>query len=235
MIQDKRSLPRHRVARGGAFTLIELLVVIAIISVLMSILLPSMRRAREQAKETVCRTNLRSIMLAQTVYLNDHHRFPNMNNDEDDGSWQYNYLIFDGRDSDENFGPLVRRQAYISDLSVLFCPFQLDPFHSFAVPENPWPSLPLLDTRAGYARRYHLSGRGLSEFRGSPAIFADLIHYPDVIKTAHKRGVNAVYADGHTQWVKDDGRLTRNDLTHPFTPDDNPVIEGIWDLLNRGE
>lgn len=221
--------------RIRAFTLIELLVVISIISLLMSILLPSLRRAREQAKETVCRTNLRSIMLAQSVYLNDHHRFPNMNNDEDDGSWQYNYLIFDGRDFDENFGPLVRKGAYIEDASILFCPFQLDPFHSYATPENPWPNLPLVDTRAGYARRYHLSGKSLSQFRGSPAIFADVLHYPDVIKSAHKTGVNAAYADGHAKWVKDNGELLRNDLTRPFTPDDNSVMEEIWDLLNRGE
>ncbi len=229
------STTRTRGVFFHAFTLIELLVVIAIISLLVAILLPSMRRARDQAKETLCRTNLRSIMLAQTVYLNDYHRFPNLNNDEDDGSWQYNYLIFDGRDFEENFGPLVRKGAYLEDVSILFCPFQLDPFHSFATSENPWPHQPLLDTRAGYARRYHLSGKSLSQFRGSPAIFADILHYPDVIKTSHKTGVNAVYADGHVKWVKDNGKLTDNDLTRPFTPKDNAAIEEIWDLLNRGE
>jgi prepilin-type N-terminal cleavage/methylation domain-containing protein/prepilin-type processing-associated H-X9-DG protein len=235
---DVLKIPRGEFARvarrHGAFTLIELLVVIAIISLLIAILLPSLRRAREQARQTVCQTNLRSIMLAQSVYLNDHRRFPNLNNEEDDGAWQYNYLIYDGRDFEENFGPLVRRAAYLEDASILFCPFQLDPFHSYATVENPWPIVPLLDTRAGYGRRYHLSGRDLSEFRGTPAIFADIFHYPDVLKTGHRTGVNAAYADGHVRWVKDSGILTDNDLTRPFTPDDNSVIEEIWDLLNRG-
>lgn len=53
-----------------AFTLIELLVVISIISMLMAILLPSLGRAREQARRTACMANLRSI--GQGIYLYAH-------------------------------------------------------------------------------------------------------------------------------------------------------------------
>ncbi|MFC1766613.1 type II secretion system protein, partial [Planctomycetota bacterium] len=42
-----------------AFTLIELLVVIAVIAVLMGILMPSLRMAREQARSMVCSSNLK--------------------------------------------------------------------------------------------------------------------------------------------------------------------------------
>lgn len=54
-----------------AFTLIELLVVIAIISLLVSILMPSLRTARELAQRAVCATNLKSMGLAVGLYTED--------------------------------------------------------------------------------------------------------------------------------------------------------------------
>ena len=54
--------------RIKGFTLIELLVVISIIALLMSILLPSLNRAREQVKTIICRSNLKDIGLAFMDY-----------------------------------------------------------------------------------------------------------------------------------------------------------------------
>jgi prepilin-type N-terminal cleavage/methylation domain-containing protein len=59
-------------ARIG-FTLIELLVVVAIIALLISILLPSLARAREQAKITKCLANLHGIMQTTQLYFNEHN------------------------------------------------------------------------------------------------------------------------------------------------------------------
>ena len=50
------------------FTLIELLVVISIIALLVSILMPALNKAREQARRTVCASNLRSNALALRIY-----------------------------------------------------------------------------------------------------------------------------------------------------------------------
>ena len=62
---------RNQVSRSG-FTLVELLVVISIIALLVSILLPSLNKAREQAKLLLCVNNVRQLMIAEMYYAEDH-------------------------------------------------------------------------------------------------------------------------------------------------------------------
>jgi prepilin-type N-terminal cleavage/methylation domain-containing protein/prepilin-type processing-associated H-X9-DG protein len=80
----------HGTYRTKAFTLIELLVVIAIIALLLSIVVPSLNKAKLYAQEVVCKSNLHQYSLATQMYLveND-ERFPS--------PWQSLYDSCQGR------------------------------------------------------------------------------------------------------------------------------------------
>jgi prepilin-type N-terminal cleavage/methylation domain-containing protein len=63
--------------RQSGFTLIELLVVIAIIAILAALLLPAMAKAKENANQAICMSNLKQWAVAQNAYVDDNNQtFP---------------------------------------------------------------------------------------------------------------------------------------------------------------
>ena len=100
MPEQRQTTVRRFEPRG--FTLIELLVVISIMSMLMSILLPGLSRARELGKRIDCLSNLRQLTMAWNFYAMD-------NEDKlcsPDTLWNYftgdNYWVADGPDLPSN-------------------------------------------------------------------------------------------------------------------------------------
>jgi prepilin-type N-terminal cleavage/methylation domain-containing protein len=74
--------------RSRAFTLVELLVVIGIIAVLIAILMPSLSRARDQARGVQCSSNMRQLIIAAHMFAQDHKgRLPGNHDDALDGAY----------------------------------------------------------------------------------------------------------------------------------------------------
>lgn len=64
-------MPRLRLRRRRAFTLVELLVVIGIIALLISILMPVLSKAKQQANAVACSSQMRQVFLAMIQYAGD--------------------------------------------------------------------------------------------------------------------------------------------------------------------
>lgn len=73
-------MPKHKTK---AFSLVELLVVVAIISLLASILIPMLARAKLLMREAACATNIRGLTTASLVHANEHNRWLVNLGDED--------------------------------------------------------------------------------------------------------------------------------------------------------
>ena len=67
--------PRGGRSGGGGFTLIELLVVIAIVAILIAFLVPSLAKAKEMARRSVCATQQRAIAQASFQFAFDHRSY----------------------------------------------------------------------------------------------------------------------------------------------------------------
>ena len=135
------------------FTLIELLVVIAIIAILIALLLPAVQQAREAARRTQCKNNLKQLGLALHNYHDVHRAFPpgivnQEGNTANDGArnrlnWSWAVFVLPYIDQAPLFNQInpgpVRGTAAISD-PVIRAVMQ-KPFPAFRCPSDTGPDV----------------------------------------------------------------------------------------------
>ncbi len=113
-------------AQKTGFTLIELLVVIAIISLLVSILLPSLSKAKDLAKSTICQTRLRSLGTSMQMYLNEcngmYPRFDVAPNDSHLPTWQLYVMWAMGEASTQDLQYPQCNDSLWKNPEVFHCP-----------------------------------------------------------------------------------------------------------------
>ena len=112
------------------FTLLELLIVVAILSVLMSVLLPALQKAKSVANEIGCVNNLKQIGVAQMGYSGDYNDWIVPSAVLSSVYWYWYYLLSGYYHCTSGYG--VTYQDYDVTKGTFVCPAERTPFGSHA-------------------------------------------------------------------------------------------------------
>lgn len=220
--------------RRNGFTLIELLVVVAIIAVLVAILLPALAKAREEAQKTVCRGSLRQIGVAIHTYAQQ--------NNGNFVTYKYTlpYVFYDGNSNGPFGAAAYWKEKALPDPRCLYCPKEGFTGQSFG--SGNWrigygprvfsmlvndTSVPcgyqggVWDTVTGF-RPYQVDRPrqpSLTIAYADNIVFGQTDSSPKYNPTValHADGWNAVFVDGHAQWIPLRKSLEDWYLAYPYS------------------
>ena len=202
------------------FTLVELLVVISIIALLLSILLPSLNKARESAMKTVDKSNMKQTGTGIYMYFSDSRAMPDGRPEATTGAFERHlYRVYNNTFAG-CVGIGVLYPKYIQDPVLFWCPANRKKYEGRSVPQmvddlkkgvvgastsstSPAPSSYIYRKKADI---YNDASPFLNQLP-NPSRFAMLADtaYSDISPTNHKDGYNTAFFDTHVEWTKDKG------------------------------
>ena len=238
--------------RRQAFTLIELLVVISIIALLIAILLPSLSKARETARITVCGTQLHQHAIGVFAYAQDFRgAVPPGNDGTSSGmkrSGQTNVYKVIGNVT--YWGPGLLAIRHYIDPQMMWCPTRggelFGELHGPRGYFDTWPDGPSVET--SYVHRNDHRFSGLEPYPllvdvGRKAWLVDLGFFFNVHPTVpdasrgynHEDGYQVMYFDGSVVWYSDPNHVLHSDGDGGLSETIDPVYgRDAWVKFDRG-
>ncbi len=219
--------------------------VVAILALLLTILAPSLERAKEAARRAVCASNLHGAGQAVFVYSGSNSgRIPPFHNGEPTGAdgwfnsqaW-WSFVVKEDL-THAGSGPeaamfnwrTLHAQDYLSDPRVLYCPSQrfeyvmYQTFTEFWADPVGWTAENTYRVRTNYHYNPNQPGvdrpEAVTEFQSGQALAVEVLHWPEAAAHADVAGWTVLYPDGAV-------RLLQSEWVLQYVQD-NPKVANNW-------